>query len=122
MTHAQRAAAFLERVAVGQVAPAFQDFVGEGFRHHNPAFPGDAASLQAAMEAAAAANPAKTLEVKQVISEGGRVAVFSWIRPHPGDRGYAAVHLFRFDGDRIVELWDVIQAVPERALNENGMF
>lgn len=122
MTPAQRALAFLEQVAAGQVASAFQAFVADGFRHHNPGFPGDAASLRAAMEADAAANPSKALEVKQVISEGGRVVVLSWIRQHPGDRGYAVVHIFRFEGERIAELWDVVQAVPEAQVNPDGMF
>lgn len=122
MTPAQRAIAFLERVAAGEVASAFQAFVGEAFRHHNPAFPGDAASLRAAMEADAAANPGKALEVKQVLAEGKRVMVLSWIRQHSGDRGYAVVHIFRFEGDRIAELWDVVQAVPEAGVNPNGMF
>lgn len=122
MTPAQRAVAFLERVAAGEVALAFEAFVGEAFRHHNPAVPGDAASLRSAMEADAAANPGKVLVVKQVLAEGDRVMVLSWIRQHSGDRGYAVVHLFRFHGDRIVELWDVVQAVPDHGPNVHGMF
>jgi len=34
----------------------------------------------------------------------------------------AAVHIVRFDGDRIVEMWDVGQQVPAESPNENGMF
>jgi predicted SnoaL-like aldol condensation-catalyzing enzyme len=41
---------------------------------------------------------------------------------NPGDSGVATIHIFRFEGDRIVELWDVGQAVPENSLNDNGMF
>ena len=40
----------------------------------------------------------------------------------PNDRGTAAVHIFRFQGDRVIELWDVGQPVPENSPNENGMF
>ena len=50
------------------------------------------------------------------------MAVFSRVRQKPGDAGAAVVHIFRFDGDRVVELWDVGQAVPEDAVNEKGMF
>jgi predicted SnoaL-like aldol condensation-catalyzing enzyme len=32
------------------------------------------------------------------------------------------VHIFRFRGDKIVELWDLGQEVPESSPNENGMF
>jgi predicted SnoaL-like aldol condensation-catalyzing enzyme len=39
-----------------------------------------------------------------------------------GETGIAAVHLFRFQGDRIVEMWDCGQPVPADSLNKNGMF
>lgn len=38
------------------------------------------------------------------------------------DLGTALVHIFRFEDDRIVELWDLGQPVPEDSPNENGMF
>jgi len=31
------------------------------------------------------------------------------------------VHLFRFEGDRIVELWDIGQPIPDSSVNANGM-
>lgn len=34
----------------------------------------------------------------------------------------AVVHLFRFEGNLIVEMWDIGQPVPESTPNENGMF
>jgi len=34
----------------------------------------------------------------------------------------AVVDIFRVQGDRIVEHWDVIQQVPEKAANDNTMF
>lgn len=39
----------------------------------------------------------------------------------PEFRG-AVVHVFRFQGNLIAELWDVGQAVPENSPNEYGMF
>jgi predicted SnoaL-like aldol condensation-catalyzing enzyme len=36
--------------------------------------------------------------------------------------GGAVVHIFRFEGGLIVELWDVGQDVPEQSVSENGMF
>ncbi|MBI3527035.1 MAG: hypothetical protein HY067_03625 [Betaproteobacteria bacterium] len=42
--------------------------------------------------------------------------------PEPGARGLAIVDIFRVDGERIVEHWDVIQDIPEKAANNNGMF
>jgi predicted SnoaL-like aldol condensation-catalyzing enzyme len=117
-----RAVEFLTLAATGKVREAYERHAGSGFRHHNPYFRGDAESLMAAMEENAAQNPDKALEVRMALQDGDRVAVFSRVRQRPGDLGGAVVHLFRFEGDRIAELWDVGQAVPEESVNENGMF
>jgi predicted SnoaL-like aldol condensation-catalyzing enzyme len=113
---------FLTLAATGKVREAYARHVAPGFRHHNSYFRGDAESLMVAMEENAAQNPDKTLEVQSALQEGDRVVVFSHVRQRPGDLGAAVVHLFRFEGDRIAELWDVGQAIPESSVNENGMF
>jgi hypothetical protein len=89
-------------VASGKVQEAYDRHVSGNFRHHNPYLRGDAQSLRTAM--------------------ADRVAVFSCIRQNASDRGGAAVHIFRFEGGRIAELWDIGQAVPADNVNENGMF
>jgi predicted SnoaL-like aldol condensation-catalyzing enzyme len=115
---------FLTLVATGKVREAYERHVAPGFRHHNPYFRGDAESLMLAMEENAIQNPDKILEVQMALQDGDRVAVFSRVRQRPDDRGGAVVHLFRFEGDRIAELWDVGQAAPEdsESVNEHGMF
>ena len=70
----------------------------------------------------AAQNPHKKLDVQFALEDGDRVAVFSRIRQNANDRGGATVHIFRFEGGRIAEPWDVGQAVPADNVNENGMF
>lgn len=118
----EAAVEFLTLVATGKVREAYERHVGPGFRHHNPYFRGDADSLRKAMEENAAQNPDKSLEVQTALEDGDRVAVFSRVRQKPGDRGAAVVHIFRFEGNRIAELWDVGQAVPEESVNENEIF
>lgn len=113
---------FLRLAASGEAREAFRRYVGAGFRHHNPYFAGDADSLMNAMAENAVQNPHKTLEVKHALEEGDLVAVHAHVRFQAGDRGIALVHLFRFEGDRIVELWDLGQEVPEISRNDNGMF
>jgi len=121
-SHKEAAIEFMGLVASGKVRAAFEKHVGAGFRHHNPYFRGDAASLTEAMEQNAAKNPNKQWDIQTAIQEGDRVAIFSRVRQNQDDRGVAVVHIFRFQKDRIVELWDVGQAVPEQSVNENGMF
>jgi predicted SnoaL-like aldol condensation-catalyzing enzyme len=116
------AVSFLRLVASGKVREAYRAHVGPGFRHHNPYFKGDAASLMAAMEENAAMTPDKVLEVQRALEDGDLVAVHSRVRQRPDDPGGAVVHIFRFEGDRVVELWDVGQDVPPDSPNEHGMF
>ena len=114
---------FLKLAAAGKVDEAFERHVVDAnFRHHNPAFRGDAAALKEAMQANARENPDKCLEVQRALQDGNEVVVFSRVRQRPDDRGAAVVHLFRFENGMIAELWDVGQAVPEESVNENEMF
>jgi len=116
------AVSFLRLVVAGRIQEAYAAHVEPGMRHHNMAFAGDAASLKQAMEENHARYPHKLLDVKQTLEDGDLVAVLSHIRMNREDQGFAAMHLFRFAGDRIVEMWDIGQPVPENSPNENGMF
>ena len=118
----QIAVDFLQTVVAGRVREAYERHVAADFRHHNPYFRGDAASLMAGMEDSQRTHPDKAFEIQFAIAEGDRVAVYSLLRQFPGHAGIAVVHMFRFEGDRIAELWDIAQQVPENVVNENGMF
>jgi predicted SnoaL-like aldol condensation-catalyzing enzyme len=122
MNHKDSAIEFLKLCASSDTRQAYERFAGPDFRHHNPWFRGDAASLQQGMEQSAAKNPDKIFEVKQAIAEGERVAVHSHLRMNAQDRGMAVVHIFRFRNGRIAELWDLGMPIPAEILNENGMF
>lgn len=116
------AKAFLRLAATGKVREAYERFVGPGFRHHNPYFRGDAESLRTGMEEAAAKFPQTTIEVQRAIEEGTLVAVHSRVKHEPAGRAIAVVHLFRFKGSSIVELWDIAVEEPPQSPNEHGMF
>lgn len=116
------AVSFLQAAASGRVREAYGQHVDKGFRHHNPYFAGTADALMTGMEENARQNPQKRLEVLHTVEEGDLVAVHSRVQHNPADRGAALVHLFRFEGDRIAELWDIGQPVPAETINANGMF
>jgi predicted SnoaL-like aldol condensation-catalyzing enzyme len=121
-THKEAAVDFLRLAGSGKVREAYRKYVGPEFRHHNAYFRGDAESLMAAMEENAAKNPNKVLDIQRALEDGDLVAVHSHVRQNPDDRGAALVHIFRFKGDKVIELWDVAQPVPENSPNEHGMF
>jgi predicted SnoaL-like aldol condensation-catalyzing enzyme len=74
------------------------------------------------MEENARQNPDKRLDALRALEDHDLVAVHSHVRQDPGDRGAVVVHIFRFDGNRIVELWDIGQPVLADSVNANGMF
>lgn len=112
---------FLQLCARGDVRDAYDRYVSPDFVHHNAYFPGDRESLLLAMEQSAQAEPNKSFDIKQVIEGSDRVAVLSHLRRVEGQE-YAVVHILRFAGDHIVEMWDVGQEVPQDSLNALGMF
>jgi predicted SnoaL-like aldol condensation-catalyzing enzyme len=116
------AKAFLQLAATGKVREAYERFVGPGFRHHNPYFRGDAESLRTGMEEAAAKFPQTVIEIQRAVEEGTLVAVHSRVKHEPAGRAIAVVHLFRFKGSSIVELWDIAVEEPPDSPNEHGMF
>jgi hypothetical protein len=40
----------------------------------------------------------------------------------PGDIGSAVIDIFRLETGRIVEHWDIVQAIPTESANTNSMF
>jgi predicted SnoaL-like aldol condensation-catalyzing enzyme len=113
---------FLRLTARGDSREAFRLYASPGFKHHNVWFKGDGETLMAAMEESARMNPEKIFEVQRALEDDDLVAVHSFVRQNPQDRGVAVVHIFRFEADKIAELWDFGQPVPEQPINENGMF
>jgi len=121
-TNKDAAVSFLHLAASGRVREAYAKHISNGFRHHNPFFAGDARALMTGMEENARQNPDKHLDVLHALEDGDLVAVHSHVRQKPDDCGAALVHLFRFEGDRIAEIWDIGQPVPAESVNANGMF
>lgn len=62
------------------------------------------------------------VDIKRQIAEGDLVVLHNHLIPQPGARGLAVMDIFRLANDKIVEHWDVIQDVPEKSANNNGMF
>ncbi len=60
----------------------------------------------------------KKIEIFRAIEEGDLVAVHSRVSLNPGGPTVAVVHIFRFEGERIAELWDVGQVIPADAVNQ----
>ncbi len=121
-TKKEKALHFLQLAAKGDSREAFGLYMSPGFKHHNVYFPGDGKTIMLAMEDSAKHNPGKIFEVQRALEDDELVAVHSRVRQSPEERGYAVIHIFRFEDDKIAEMWDFGQEVPEDMINENGMF
>ncbi len=121
-TRKEAARQFLQLVGAGSIDEAYQRYVAMDGKHHNPYFAAGFPALQAAMKANFIQFPDMHLTIKNVVGEGDLVAIHSQVVMQPGEPGFAAVHLFRFQGDRIVEMWDVAQQLPPDLINLDGAF
>ncbi len=118
----QAAMQFLQLVVAGKIDEAYRKYVDLRGKHHNPFFPAGFPALKKAMIENHNQFPNKQLTVKNVLGDDDLVAVHSHIVLRPGDTGIAAVHLFRFHGDKIVEMWDCGQPLPADSPNKDGAF
>jgi predicted SnoaL-like aldol condensation-catalyzing enzyme len=119
MTRKEIAIHFLQLCAPGRSEEAFALYVAPHFIHHNAYFEGDGHSLMSAMKDYA--SPTKVFNVLRALEDRDLVAIHSHVRPKLDDLGAVVMHIFRFEGDKIVELWDFGQAIPEDLVNQNGM-
>ncbi|WP_031478828.1 nuclear transport factor 2 family protein [Streptomyces bicolor] len=97
-------------------------YVRPDYIQHNPLAPDGAETLKNLGVAIHQQFPDAEYDVKRVISEGDLVLVHSNVVMTPGTRGMAVVDIFRFQGGRIAEHWDVGQEVPATTANGNDMF
>ncbi|MXP27013.1 polyketide cyclase [Altererythrobacter indicus] len=101
---------------------AFMRWVAPDYIQHNP---GAASGRQAAIDFLQPffdANPGIEYTVHRVIASDGLVVVHNEARFAPDAPPSAVVDIFRVENCKIVEHWDVVQQMPEKSMNDNGMF
>ena len=61
-------------------------------------------------------------EIKRAFADGDYVILHVRSVREKDTRGRAIVDIFRLENGKIVEHWDVVKEIPEKAANTNGMF
>jgi predicted SnoaL-like aldol condensation-catalyzing enzyme len=107
----------------GDVENAFRSYAGDTYRQHNPLVEDGVEGVRKFVAWIMANHPDARGEIKRVFADGDYVILHShWHGLSDNPRGEAVVDIFRWEGGKVVEHWDVIQPIPEKAANNNTMF
>jgi len=101
---------------------AAEKYLGDKYIQHNPMAADGKEGLERFIGFLKAKAPKYHSEIKNAFADGDYVILHVHNIPAPGEIGKAIVDIFRLEKGKIVEHWDVIQKIPAKAANENGMF
>lgn len=109
---------FYQNVIARRDVAAINSYVN-GYIQHDPRA---ADGVEGLDEFLKGLKPNSSAQIKRLVAEGDYVIAHLRISESPDGPFIAAIDMFRFEGDKIVEHWDVIQHVPESSRNNNSMF
>lgn len=92
------------------------------YKQHSPGFKDGKAAFKEGITGFLKEFPDSTAEIKHIGADGDLVYIHNHIKLNAQDRGQAAMDIFRVKHGKIVEHWDIIQDIPEKAENNNTMF
>ena len=97
-------------------------YLGPKYIQHNPGAADGPEGLEGFIGFLREKFPDNHSEIKRIFAYGDYVIGHVHAVREPGTRGNAIVDIFRLEDGKVVEHWDVVQPIPEKAANSNGMF
>jgi len=97
-------------------------YLGSKYIQHNPNAADGPQGLKGFIGFLKEKFPNNRSEIKRIFADGDYVIVHVHAVREPGTRGNAIIDIFRLENGKVVEHWDVVQPIPEKAANDNGMF
>lgn len=114
--------AFYDAALVKFDADTAVKYLGESYIQHNPRAPDGVEGVKGLIKFLKETQPNRSSEIKRVMAEKDLVMIHVHAKSSLDDRGTAIIDIFRVQNGKIVEHWDVMQAVPEKSANNNTMF
>jgi predicted SnoaL-like aldol condensation-catalyzing enzyme len=113
---------FYKTAYEGNPRKAVELYVGDQYIQHNPDVKDGKEGFIEYFERMQREYPEKSIEFVRSVAEGNLVALHThqiW----PGNDEYITMDFFRFDDNgKIIEHWDAIQQIPEKAAHNNTMY
>jgi len=113
---------YLKALNEGDVEGAFGLYGGKTYKQHNPLVEDGEEGVRKFAAWIRENRPKARAEIKRVFADGDFVILHVYWSGLFGERGEAVVDIFRLEDGKVVEHWDVIQSIPEKASNNNTMF
>ena len=101
---------------------AARKYMGATYKQHSPYATDGHAGLAAFVKFFKENFPNHRYEVKKVLAEGDMVVLHLHGMGGMNPYGEQVVDFFRIKDGKVVEHWDVIQPIPEKSENPNGVF
>ena len=101
---------------------AASKYLGPRYTQHNPNAADGPEGLKGYITFLKDKFPNNRSEIKHIFADGDYVIVHDHAVRELGTRGFAIVNIYKLETGKVVEHWDVIQPIPEKAANNNGMF
>ncbi|HUI31520.1 MAG TPA: ester cyclase [Candidatus Acidoferrales bacterium] len=95
-------------------------YMGDVYIQHNPYVADGKQALIDACKQWFKDAPKEKIDIQHLAADGN--LVFIHTRSHEGAKIFSVIDIFRIENGKIVEHWDVGQAVPEKAANSHPMF
>jgi len=97
-------------------------YLGPVYKQHNPTAAEGPEGLKAFIAFLKDKFPQTHSEIVRSFADGDYVILHVHAVRTPGTLGNAIVDIFRLEKGKVVEHWDAVQPIPEKAANTNGMF
>lgn len=113
---------FYDAVVNAKDVTAAESMLGPKYIQHNPSAADGVEGLRGFIAFLRSNAPNSRSEVKRAFVDGDHVILHVRSQRKPEDKPRAIMEIFRVERGKVVEHWDVIQDIPEKAANNNTMF